>query len=70
MGPRLTKYDLRIDPDMTLPDTLRLVPRCTLRSPYPDLRNTYGQNRVFLRFYIEFADRKEVSSKDWIRPPA
>ena len=59
----------RIDPESTLQTTLQTGRQMTSRFHIPDLRYPYARIRVFLRFYIEFGEVKQVPSKDWIRAP-
>ena len=69
MGLEWPQNGPRIDPDMTLQDPPRHGPQIALRSLISQTSETYGPERPYLTFFITFAERKQVSSKDWIAPP-
>ena len=55
LGPRLTSFDLRIDPESTLESTSRTIPQTGPEMPsdpdIPDLRNPMPEIRAYSVFY-------------------
>ena len=62
---RLTSDDPPDDPPGPSPDG----PQMTLQDPISRPQETYAQNKAIFDVLLTVAERKDGSSKDWIRPP-